>query len=214
MELFKTIHLIAGIVVFITGLLQIVLRKSGPRHRLLGNIYVWTWFILLITGAIIGHPFITFLGIFGFYYALTGYRFAKLKTVISSVFDRALVITGFLSAICILVFAGIFFLGNNINFGIIFTVFGIIFALASSADVRKYVLGKRNTSPHKMTWYIEHYIRMIISYIAALTAFSSIQNIFNITLLNWLMPTVIGTTGIMIANRYYYKKFNIVKKTA
>ena len=62
-----------------------------------------------------------------------------------------------------------------------------------------------------MQWYFEHFGRMYISYIAAMTAFAVIQNVFGVVLLDWMLPTVIGTGLIILSNRKYYKQFNIEK---
>lgn len=58
----------------------------------------------------------------------------------------------------------------------------------------------------------EHYTRMYISYIAAITAFSAIQNIFGIALINWILPTVIGTLLIILTGRFYDKKKGISER--
>ena len=55
-------------------------------------------------------------------------------------------------------------------------------------------------------WYFEHFKRMLISFIAAVTAFTSIQNIFRDNTMNFLMPTVIGTVLIIIVTKTYKKK--------
>ena len=61
----------------------------------------------------------------------------------------------------------------------------------------------------KMDWYFEHFTRMSISFIAAVTAYTSIQNVFNNNTVNFLAPTVIGTVLIVWAKRTYKKKFNL-----
>jgi hypothetical protein len=51
---------------------------------------------------------------------------------------------------------------------------------------------------------------MIVSFIAAMTAFSSIQGVFGEgSILNWLLPTFIGTTCIFLTVRHYKKKMKI-----
>ena len=79
-ELILHIHSIFGIIIFTTGLLQIILKKGGLRHRIVGQIYLYSWLILLISGAYLGGFLITIIGVFGFYFALTGSRIGHLKT--------------------------------------------------------------------------------------------------------------------------------------
>jgi hypothetical protein len=78
-EFILRIHSILGVVVFVTGFLQILLRKEGSRHRNMGQIYVGSWLLLLISGAFLTGLIITIVGVFGFYFALTGSRIGHLK---------------------------------------------------------------------------------------------------------------------------------------
>jgi len=71
-DLILQIHSFTGIAVFVIGLLQLVLKKGGKRHVILGKSYLYGWLTLLSTGAYLGGPLITLIGIFGFYFALTG----------------------------------------------------------------------------------------------------------------------------------------------
>ena len=56
------------------------------------------------------------------------------------------------------------------------------------------------------TGYFEHIIRMSISFIAAVTAFASIQNVFQNNTVNFLLPTLIGVILISLAIKSYKKK--------
>ena len=175
----SALHGIAGYLIFITGLLQYLLKKGGRRHRIIGKIYFFTWFILVISGAAIGGVMITFLGLFGLYYAVTGIRFAMVKSQPSTLLDKVITALGFICSLGILFFAGWFYTKGNINFAVIFLVFGLLFGVNSFKDVKTLFFGvnKHPLAKHKMYWFFEHYTRFTISFIAALTAFSSIQNI-------------------------------------
>ncbi|MCC6725527.1 MAG: hypothetical protein IT258_13545, partial [Saprospiraceae bacterium] len=81
MEQIKLLHAIAGITVGLTGLTQILLKKGGKLHRILGLVYFWAWLVIIVTGAIIGSALITLFGILGFYMALTGYRFGHHRSM-------------------------------------------------------------------------------------------------------------------------------------
>ena len=52
-----------------------------------------------------------------------------------------------------------------------------------------------------MDWFFNHSSRMIISYIAALSAFASIQNVFGNTTANFLLPVVIGTAYMIYTEK-------------
>lgn len=211
MEQIKLLHAIAGTVVGLTGLLQILLKKGGKTHRLIGTVYFWSWLFVVVTGAMIGSALIALFGVLGFYMALTGYRFGHQRSMNTGAFDKAIIGTGLAFAVGTLGWGLYLVLNGGNTFGIVALFFGVIFSLATWQDFREFVLGKpvRKLSGHKMQWYFEHFGRMYISYIAAMTAFAVIQNLFGITLLNWILPTLIGTGLIILTNRKYYKQFNI-----
>jgi hypothetical protein len=60
-----------------------------------------------------------------------------------------------------------------------------------------------------MHWWFEHYGRMYISYIAAMTAFTVIQHLFPMEIMDWILPTFLGTALIIVTNRVNRKKMNI-----
>ncbi|MGB0982414.1 MAG: hypothetical protein ACPG19_00150 [Saprospiraceae bacterium] len=210
-ELAVNIHAVSGAVVFIIGLLQIILKKGGKTHQILGKLYLVAWIVLLITGTYIGSPFITMLGVFGFYYALTGSRIGSFKNKPIQLFDKGIMILGAGVSVYMLYAAVRLYLNDNTSFAIIFAVFGLIFLNSTIQDILKYIYNKKCKKEDlgKMDWYFEHFIRMAISFIAAVTAFTSIQNVFNNNTVNFLAPTVIGTVLIVWAKRTYKKKFNL-----
>ena len=211
MEYVKLLHILSGTVIAVTGLLQILLKKGGKLHRVIGQIYFWTWIVVVSTGATIGSILITFFGALGMYMAFTGYRFGVKKKVEATLIDKVIMVIALFIALGTLGWGITLLFGSNLTFGIIASVFGTIFLIAISMDVLDFVVGKkiRKLSGHKMQWFFEHYGRMFISYIAAMTAFSAIQGVFGVPLLNWLLPTVIGTAAIIFTGRHYRKKFKI-----
>ncbi len=204
-------HGICGVLIFALGILQIFLPKKGMRHRLLGRLYVILWFPLIISGGYLGSWPITALGALGLYCALTGWRFAQTKKLILSPIDKTIVLTGFILVITLLFGAGYLFLLGYVEFGIIISVFSVIFGLYVFTDVREVILGQKVRQLHSdpMYWFFEHYTRMYISMIAALTAFSALQQLFPNQLVNWLWPTVAGTVAIIALSKFYRKKFGI-----
>jgi hypothetical protein len=204
-------HSILGVIVFTTGILQILLKKGGTTHRIVGQIYLYAWLVLLISGAYLGGLLITIIGIFGFYFALTGSRIGHLKSKTITIFEKAIFSVGGLVAISMIYYAITLFLKGEKSYSIIFTVFGGLFLFQTAQDIWKYILDKplKKQIYGKYDWYFEHFTRMCISFIAAVTAFTSIQNLFKNNTLNFLMPTVLGIILINIAVRSYKKKFKI-----
>ena len=202
------IHGILGVLVFVTGLLQIILKKEGVRHRITGQVYLFGWLFILMTGAYLGGPVITIVGIFGFYFALTGARIGRLKNREMALFEKAIFSIGGLVSVVMIYYSIVLYLGGQSSFSTIFAVFGAIFLFTTVGDIFKYILHKplKKQIYGKVDWYFEHLIRMCISFIAAVTAFTSIQNVFGNNTLNFLLPTVIGVVIIKLAIVSFKKK--------
>jgi len=207
-DLILHLHSLFGALIFVTGLLQIILKKGGRIHSVIGQVYLYGWLFLLISGAYLGGALITTVGIFGFYFALTGSRLGRLKNKGITVFEKGIFILGGLVALAMLYYAVALYLKGQSSFAIIFTVFGGIFLMTTVEDIAKYIMERpiRNQKYGKMDWYFEHLKRMCISFIAAVTAYTSIQNVFGENTLNFLVPTVIGVVLIKWATMTYEKK--------
>ena len=201
-------HSIIGVIIFVTGLLQILLKKGGNAHIIIGKIYLYAWLLLLASGAFLGGLLITIIGIFGFYFALTGARIGHLKNTGITLFEKSVFVLGGLISLSMLYYAIALYLRGDTSFAIIFAVFGGIFLFTTVDDIYKYILEKplKKQVYGDLDWYFEHLKRMCISFIAAVTAFTSIQNVFNDNTANFLVPTVVGTILISIATKSYKKK--------
>jgi hypothetical protein len=68
----------------------------------------------------------------------------------------------------------------------------------------------------KMFWWYSHMQGMIASYIAAMTAFSSVNlgRWFGASWWVWLWPTILGVPAIAIWTAYYKRKFAPKPKSA
>ncbi|UTW61936.1 hypothetical protein KFE98_18275 [bacterium SCSIO 12741] len=205
------IHALAGYLVFGAGIAQFAAQKGGKVHHLVGRAYLLGWLILIVTGGILGSILITFLGCFGFYFVISAVRYAMVKGIPRAWFDKIQSLLGLLCGLAILVSAWLVYSKGNGGFAIIFLVFGLLFSLSSTVDIRRSLLEQYTSkqSKHPMFWYLEHYGRMIISFIAATTAFSAIQDLTGIVVINWLLPTVIGTVAIILMNRHYRRRFEM-----
>lgn len=207
-EIILQIHSILGVVVFITGLLQILLKKEGARHRLIGQTYLISWLFLLLSGAFLTGLIITVVGLFGFYFALTGARIGRLKNKAITWFEKSIFLAGGLSALVMIYYSVSLYMKGEQSWPIILAVFGGLFLWATLGDIFKYILKKplKKQIYGKSDWIFEHFTRMSISFIAAVTAFTSIQNVFQNNTLNFLLPTVVGVILIRFATKAYTKK--------
>ncbi len=213
-EIVLNTHSIFGIAIFALGMIQILLPKKGILHRYLGRTYVICWFPLILSGAYLGAWPITALGSLGLYCTLTGWRFAATKKKIHTLGDKILIISGMILVITIMIGTAYLFALGHTEFGIIMSVFSAIFGLYVLTDAREILFGQtvRRLSAEPINWLFEHYTRMYISMITALTAFSAIQQPFSNQIVNWLWPSVAGTIAIVVLGEYYRKKYNVGKK--
>jgi hypothetical protein len=208
METAKLIHASTGVLVGILGLMQLIFPKKGKIHRIIGNIYTWSWTPLIITGMMIGSLLIAAFGLLGWYMAMTGFIIGKYKKVENSIYFQALIYFGFVVGLAATIYST-YLLINHQMFGIVGVFFGMIFFVNAFNDYRLVVT---KTKIKKMShlpvfWMFEHISRMSISYIAAMTAFFVIQKVFPIDMLNWLLPTVIGTAFIILYSQKLAKKY-------
>lgn len=202
------LHSIIGGLVFITGILQILLKKGGATHKIVGQFYIYSWILLLLTGANLGGLIISIIGIFGFYFAFTGSLIARLKNEPVRFVEKSVFTAGGIIALAMLYYSVSLFVKGENSFSIILGVFGGIFLFTTVKDIFKYVLDKPLGKQlyGKLDWYFEHVKRMSISFIAAITALTSIQNVFNNNTVNFLAPTLVGTVLIKLAIDSYKKK--------
>jgi hypothetical protein len=210
-ELIHSVHSMSGILIALIGLTQYFLPKFSPWHRGLGITYSLLWFPLLFSGAWMGSWIITALGALGFYCVLTGWRFTRSKEIPRKPIDKLIVVIAALLVTALGIGALLLLRVGNIDFAIIMGVFALIFGWFVSTDFREVILGKkvRKLSTEMQYWFFEHYTRMTISMITALTAFSAIQQLFSSTIVNWLWPTVVGTLLLFVFGAHYRKKVAI-----
>jgi len=202
-----TLHVVSGFTALIIGVVPMVAKKGGKLHKKSGLIYFWAMFGVFITSVpmafIKWNIFLFTIGIFSFYFVLTGYRFAKRKGwhLLTS-FDKGIMLTTFTTSILMIGYSAyLFYLGSQ-NW-IILGIFGIICFLTSIDDLRKF--GKK--SEDNKNWFYQHLIRMLGGYIATSTAFVVTNLTFLPPLIGWLAPTVIGSIGITLTMIHYKRKF-------
>lgn len=199
-------HIAVGGGALVLGMLQMALRHGGARHRALGRFYVLCMMLSFATSFPLSlytaNIFLSIIGIFSFYMALTGQRLyvAAMHGGFSSV-DKALSVLFAFSALLMAAFSAYYFARGASNAGIVLGVFTAIFGSMTIADLRD--MWDKNRPNVRSYWKYRHIGRMVGSYIAAVTAFLANVEPFGSTLLNWLLPTAIGTTFIWYQIRKY-----------
>lgn len=172
------IHVIAGILSLIFGLVAMTSRKKGGKvHNVSGQIFYWNMAIIFVTTILFTilypfklkyHFFLT-IGIVSFYPTFTGKRLLKMKKKIEGKwYDYFASYLMFVSSLVMIAY-GIYLQFFNPNeLAILFLVFGPFSLVQSWSDLR-ILLGKKKAE--KMHWFLGHAGKMIGAYSAAVTAF-------------------------------------------
>lgn len=207
----RILHVTAGGISLIAGLLAIITTKGKKAHILTGKIYFWAMTAIFLTALPIAIPdkkiFFLCIAVFSYSLAFSGYRFTKLKKIgATSKLDVAAAILTGLSGMGMTGW-GVWLLKYGFSpLSIILIVFGLFCIIMGWQDWNR-LTGRKPQA--KGSWMIGHLIRMQGSYIAAVTAFL-VNNFTNLPpLVLWLGPTLVGTIGITYSARYYRKKFRL-----
>lgn len=214
------IHIAAGTISLFLFWIPIFTKKGGINHVKLGKIYMWLMWIVVITAVILSIKNLyigaiemaAFLGFLTFITASPlwkGIAVLKQKKGLSKTFQRTHLIfeSLILVAGALLLGYGIYLQGEGA--GILMMIFGIL-GISNLGSVIKLI----KTPPQQMDWFIEHMSDMIISGIAAYTAFFAfggrtlLGNIFTgyWMIVPWVAPTVIGVFTIEYLKKYYEKQ--------
>lgn len=208
-------HVFCGITVLLLGLIQMLNRKGGRSHIVLGKVYIGAmWWICLSALFIISFyrfsAFLMVIAVLTFYSSFVGVRVLKRKTnneekwydwavaILTACFGVGLISYGIYVA---------FRHPGNAIFVSLCSLFGALTFLNAFRDLRFFI--KKNPK-NKLWWLRQHIGAMGGSYIAAVTAFA-VQNpdIFiannSYHWLLWVLPSVIGSPIISITIRKWIK---------
>jgi uncharacterized membrane protein len=191
---FLSVHITAGMLALLCGLLAMLLKKGSKPHRLAGKIYFWAMSVVFITAVIMSLyreiPFLLMVAVFSFYGAVTGYRvlyWAKKNGNGVQWFDWASSIFNGLFCTALLVYGVIKLLDGDTSFGIIAMVFASFGITGSVRDISNFRM--KTTKPGFRLG--SHIGNMIGAYIATVTAFV-VTNITGVpAIILWLGPTVL-----------------------
>lgn len=208
-----TSHGLAGLTIFLTGILQFIMKKGGTVHRIIGRIYNYSWIIILTTGAYIGSPIIVAIVLMGFYLSVTGVRLAVVKGKPFENIDKSILIIAVFIVLFMIYSAIYFIVKQNLTMAIISSFFALLYSFVLTLDIAWNIFKKRIINPKqdfgKMSWYISHLSRMQFSFITAVGAFTAVQNLFDNTVLNFILPAFIGFIAVIASRKYFIKKLNL-----
>ncbi|MEX1189684.1 MAG: DUF2306 domain-containing protein [Bacteroidia bacterium] len=205
------LHIAGGTVSLITGFYNIINRKGSKIHRKNGFVYVLGMFLATLSGillAFIGdNQFLFLIGVFSFYLAFSGYRILSIKDPLNA--KKIDFIIAFITAFfAVYMIFSSFKISDGLLKSInpITIVFGLISLIYSVVDLFLFY-GKRKAQ--KNHWLFNHIIRMMASYISAVTAFLVVNITMLPPLVIWLGPSVVGSVLISIFINKYKRKLKV-----
>lgn len=193
-------HAFLGAIGLITGALSIITKKGANVHRKSGRIFSYSMIISSMVSLVIAqmpnheNTFLFSIGIFTIYLVLSGNRAltfqSKTKTGAKKI-DKIISGGMFLISL-IMITLGILGIIQAIDFSILYAFFGGFGLFLTINDFR-------NFHKHhliKNSWLAIHIGRMVGAYIATTTAFLVVA-LQTSSIIFWISPTIVGTTGII-----------------
>ncbi len=203
-QIFRAIHIGAGITGFFVAPIAMFTQKGGKQHRRWGKIYYWAMIVTTVLSIFLAaansNAFLFGIGVFSFQMTFQGRRVLLRKRP-----DRGQLPTPIDWIISVLSFlAGVSLIVNGVwNQHLLAVIFGAIFTVVMAADLRKLF----RPPLEKAAWFFGHIRGMTVSYITALTAFSVSNLNFLPLLVRWLWPTIIIVPILSIVIAKYKRKF-------
>ena len=220
LSLLLFVHIAAGVVALLVGLVPMAAQKGTRLHRRTGLVYVWCMVVVAATaGLLCGlqpfrmmRLFLAGIAVFSFFLCMTGWRATKQKTGRTTPADRLLTYVALATGGGMVAFGTYLMALNGPTFlPVVFSFFGLLTSRFAWRDHCQY---QRPTL--KMGWFFQHFTRMGGSYIATFTA-ALVTNAHRFvpahaphwlgTLL-WIAPSVLGGGLIGYTVFRYRKKFS------
>lgn len=210
---FLIIHIVSGSGGLVSGLINVIQKKGGKSHVIIGRIFAISMLTAgissLVLAAIRPNPFLFVVGIFTLYLVGTGLRYIQRKGRIQinppKPIDYFLTAMMGIAGILLVVWGGQELISEN-WFGLVFISFGGIGLVFVRDDWENF----RDTVSDPNHALIHHLRRMTAGFIASTTAFLAVNyQLFPDWIpgfLIWLLPTLMLSPLIGYWSRKYTRK--------
>ena len=198
------VHVIAGSLALIMGVVAMAARKGGKTHNRSGQIFLFLVAFVIATG-LIGvfvfkvNTFLLVITLLSGYEAFSGYRILKLKSNTPKLLDILVALLA--------VASGIYFIYYFKTIGmfwapvIIYSTLGTLFLLVTY-DFLRYLIPK---SRYRKLWLYEHIYKMVAAFTALLSAF--VGTVFpQYHPYSQFLPSIFGTLLAISFIVYFYRK--------
>lgn len=203
------VHVAAGLLALVAGLIALGTTKGGHRHRQAGRAYVSAMAVVVVTALplalVDGNYFLLTIAVFSGYLVLNGYRVLSRKRPTPG--DAApldwlahLTMTGI--GVAMIALGSRSLLGGD-RLGVALVVFGVIGLVLPGREVAAVY----RPPDGSRTWFYRHIGFMGGSYIATVTAAVTVNLEMLPPVVRWIGPTAVGTPAIVLAVLRYRQKF-------
>jgi len=199
------VHITAGIIAILIGIIPYISQKGGKKHRQYGYIFLGLMAIVIITalnGVVFfrDRPFLTVVTFQSFYFSYSGFRVIKTK-------EKGAELADFLVMLLVAI-VGVSFLWKvkdaNVlwNKAVVYYLLGYLF-LIITFDLLRYFLP--NLIKSKRFWLYEHIYKMTGAFTALFSAG------MGTVLSNWqpynqIIPAVFGTFWLVFCLIYFPRR--------
>lgn len=204
------IHVVAGSIALLLGVLALITNKGGKWHRKSGNYFLILLIIVVFTG-LTGvfifkrNTFLLIITVLSAYYGFSGYRILQSKTNRPKLLD---ILVALVSIISVSYFLYYFkSIGMYWSPVIIYSTVGALLMIVAY-DFIRYLIPKKT---YGNMWLYEHIFKMIGAFTALLAAFSGTV-LYDYQPYSQFLPSVFGTLLQIVFIAYYVTKFNKNKK--
>lgn len=203
------VHVAAGLLALVAGLIALGTTNGGRRHRQAGRAYVLAMAVVVVTALplalVDGNYFLFTIAVFSGYLVLNGYRVLSRKRPAPGDAEPLdwvahLTMTGFGAAMVALGSRSM--LGGD-RPGVALVVFGAIGLVLSGREIA--AVYRPPDGPRE--WFYRHIAFMGGGYIATVTAAVTVNLGMLPPVVRWVGPTAVGTPAIVLAVMRYRRKF-------
>ena len=191
-----TLHIIAGTCALFSAGAAVFTGKGKKWHINAGRVYVVAMAVVcgsaILMSARTGNLFLLLVGLFSFYFAFSGWRFARNRSGQASWPDWLGIGTLLVAGISMWLLAGYLLMQGNSQY-ITMAVFGFIAIILGLGDARLHRQGKAVGKER----IARHLASMLGGTIAVITAVFVVNVTLSPPWLGWVLPTIILTPVII-----------------
>lgn len=198
------IHVAFGSIALLTGSLVLVLKKGDQRHQKIGKVFYSSMLLSAVVACLLAllpqheNVFLFCIGLFTIYLLLAGYRGLRFrKKNIPLQWDKRLALGLGITGLVFITFPILLY--QKIN--VITSGFGVISLYLGLSDLRML----RRPQILQQRWLNIHLGKTIGAYLASVTAFVVVNNVFVVPMWNWFGPSIIGSLYIVYWNKQLQK---------